>query len=124
MRSHGVPSFPDPDAQGEFPPFSTGVSKQTSVAANETCKNLLPSGGGSSAGTREAAQQKLAFALTVARCMRSHGFPTYPDPGAPSSASQGGGTSFDGTGIDPRSPHFQLVETSCEKHARQVLGLP
>jgi hypothetical protein len=123
MRSHGVPNFPDPDPQGNFPPFNTDVSKQTSTVANEACKKLLPSGGGGSAGTR-GDRQKLAFALTVARCMRSHGFPTYPDPTAPGSASQGSGIRFDGTGIDPRSPKFQSAENNCEKHARQALGLP
>ena len=123
MRSHGVQNFPDPDSQGDFPPFTTDVSKQASTAANETCKNLLPSGGGGSTAT-QGDRQKLAFALTVARCMRSHGFPTYPDPTAPGSAGQGGGIRFDGTGIDPRSPQFQSHENNCEKQARRELGLP
>ena len=82
------------------------------------CKHLLPSGGG--AGT-QGRQQKLAFALKVARCMRSHGYPTYPDPSA---SSQGSGTRFDGTGIDTKSPQFQTAETNCEKQARKALGLP
>ncbi|MGH3265444.1 MAG: hypothetical protein ACRDNS_26015 [Trebonia sp.] len=119
MRAHGVPSFPDPDSQGDFPPFQTGVSKQVSAAANETCKRLLPSGG-AGAGTG-GDQQKLAFALQVARCMRSHGFPAYPDP---TLSSQGGGTRFDGTGIDTKSPEFQTRETSCERQERKALGLP
>lgn len=123
MRSHGVPSFPDPDPQGGFPPFETGVSKQISTAATEACKALLPSGGGTGVGTR-GDQQKLAFALKVARCMRSHGFPTYPDPTGPTSASQGGGIRFEGTGINPKSPQFQSAENNCETHARQALGLP
>jgi hypothetical protein len=123
MRSHGVPSFPDPDPQGDFPPFDTGVSKQISTAANEACKELLPSGGGSGGGTR-GDQQKLAFALQVALCMRSHGFPTYPDPAGSTSASQGSGIRFEGTGIDPKSQRFQSAENSCETHARQALGLP
>jgi hypothetical protein len=122
MRSHGVPNFPDPDAQGNFPPFQTGVAKQTSTAANETCKHLLPSGGGD-AGTL-GDQQKLAFALQVARCMRSHGFPTYPDPTTSSPSSQGSGTRFAGTGIDIKSPQFQTAESNCEKQARKALGLP
>ena len=68
-------------------------------------------------------QKKLAFALKVARCMRSHGFPTYPDPPNASPSSQGSGTRFDGTGINPKSPHFQTAETNCEKLERKALGL-
>jgi hypothetical protein len=121
MRSHGEPNFPDPDPQGNFPPFETGVSKQTSGAANDTCKHVLPGGGG--AGAR-GDQQKLAFALKVARCMRSHGFPSYPDPTTSSPSGQGSGTRFAGTGIDTKSPQFQEAETSCEKQVRKALGLP
>jgi hypothetical protein len=122
MRSHGVQNFPDPDPQGGFPPFDTGVSKQKSTAANQACKHLLPRTGGGTGSRGD--RQKLAFALTVARCMRSRGFPTYPDPTASGAASQGSGIRFDGTGIDPKSPQFQSAENNCEKHARQALGLP
>ncbi len=123
MRSHGVPNFPDPDPQGNFPPLQTAVAKQTSAAANETCKHMLPSGGVGGAGT-QGDQQKLAFALQVARCMRLRGFPTYPDPTTASPSSQGSGTRFAGTGIDIKSQQFQTAETNCEEQARQALGLP
>ena len=72
----------------------------------------------------EGDRQKLAFALTVARCMRAHGFPTYPDPATARSSSQGSGTRFEGTGIDLKSAKFQTAETNCEKQARKALGLP
>ena len=115
MRSHGVPSFPDPDSQGNFPPFQTGVPKQTSIAANDRCEHLLPRGGGSS-GTPQERREKLLFALKVARCVRTHGFPTFPDP---SGSSQG-----NSPGIDLSSPQFQTAETGCEKQVRKALGLP
>jgi hypothetical protein len=121
MRSHGVPTFPDPDASGNVPPFASGSSKQASTAANDACTHLLPSGG--SAETR-GDQQKLAFGLKSARCMRSHGYPTYPDPPNASASSQGSGTRFEGTGIDTKSPRFQATEAACEKQSRNVLGLP
>jgi hypothetical protein len=114
MRSHGVPNFPDPDSQGNFPSFQTGVSKQTSVAANEGCKRLLPRGG--SMGTPQQRRDKLAFALNVARCVRTHGFPTFPDPSGSSQSNP--------PGIDLNSPQFQSAETSCERQARKALGLP
>jgi hypothetical protein len=126
MRSHGVPHFPDPDSEGNVPSSALralGVPKQTMLAADEACKRLLPNGGGGGAGTR-GDRQKLAFALKAARCMRRHGFPTYPDPPTASAASQGSGTRFEGTGIDTKSPRFQTTETACETQVRKALGLP
>jgi hypothetical protein len=113
MRSHGVPSFPDPRADGSFPSFQSDVSKQVSVAANEACKHLLPSGG---SATPQERQQKVAFALHVARCLRAHGYPAFPDP---TSAGQ-----RVPPGIDTSSPRFQAAETGCESAARKALGLP
>lgn len=122
MRSHGVPNFPDPDPQGNFLPFNTDVSKQTSRAANDACEHLLPSSGGGSAGT-SGEQLKLAFGLKTARCMRAHGYPTYPDPAGVNASSQGSGTRFSGTGIDTKSPRFQTLESACESRVRKALGL-
>jgi hypothetical protein len=113
MRSRGVPNFPDPDAQGNFPPFSTGVSKQISSAANDACQHLLSRGG--STGTPQQRQEKLVFALKVAQCLRTHGFPTFPDPGGSSQGKP--------PGIDLSSPQFQTAETNCEKQERKALGL-
>jgi hypothetical protein len=115
MRTHGVPDFPDPDPQGDFSPFHTGVSKQTSAAANDACKHLLSTGG---TGTPQQRQEKLAFALKVAHCLRAHGFPNFPDPTVSSH-----GTSENLSGIDPNAPQFQAAETACEKQARQALGV-
>ena len=113
MRSHGVPNFPDPDPQGGFPSFDLTVSKQAAHAADATCRRLLPTGG---PGTPQQRQQKLAFALKVARCLRTHGYPTFPDPGT-------SGTQIP-PGIDTNSPRFQTVEMRCEQQARKALGLP
>jgi len=114
MRSHGVPNFPDPDPQGDFPSFQITVSKQTSAAADDACKHLLSSGG--SPATPQQRRQKLAFALKVARCLRTHGFLTFPDP-------TGSGQVVP-PGVNTDSPQFQAAETNCEKQARQALGLP
>ena len=117
MRAHGVPDFPDPDSQGTFPPLTQqalGVSKQTSLAAQQACEHLLSRGG--STATPQQRQQKFAFGLKVARCLRAHGFPGFPDPSASSQGLP--------PGIDPSSPQFQAAETTCEQQARKALGLP
>lgn len=115
MRSHGVPQFPDPDAQGDFPSFQTGVSKQTSTAANGACKHLLSSGG--TPGTPEQLREKLAFGVKVAGCLRASGFPNFPDPTRLGSQSLP-------SGVDLNSPAFRAAETACEHEARKALGLP
>jgi hypothetical protein len=114
MRSHGVPSFPDPDPQGDFPQFQAGVPKQTSAAADDVCKHLLSSGG--STGTPQERRQKLAFALKVAQCLRTHGYPSFPDPNGSSENVP--------PGIDLNSPQFVAAQTACEKQAKQALGRP
>jgi hypothetical protein len=117
MRSHGVQNFPDPDSQGNFPPLSQqalGVSKQTSLTAQQVCKHLLSSGG---IATPQQRRQKLAFGVKVAQCLRAHGYPTFPDPA-------GLGSQAPPPGIDTNSPQFQTIETACEKQAQKALGLP
>ena len=113
MRSHGVPNFPDPNPRGEFPSFDLGVPKSTARAADSACRHLLPRGG---TGTPQQRQQKLAFALKVARCLRTHGYPNFPDP-------TGSGQAVP-PGIDTQSQQFQATETACEKQAQKALGLP
>jgi hypothetical protein len=116
MRSHGVSNFPDPDSQGNLPSLTQqdlGVSKQTSLAAQQACKSLLSRGGNT--GTPAQRQQKLAFGLKVAQCLRTHGYPTFPDPSGSSQELP--------PGIDPSSSQFQTAETACENRSRKALGL-
>lgn len=115
MRSHGVPNFPDPNPQGDFPTFHSSVSKQTTNAANDACKHLLSSGG--SQATPQQRQDKLAFGVKVAQCLRGHGYPNFPDPTAL-------GSQHLPTGVDTNSPQFQAAETGCEKQEQKALGLP
>jgi hypothetical protein len=50
MRGHGVPWFPDPNAQGHLAvsfPKGTGPNDPQYLAANRACSADLPGGGGS-----------------------------------------------------------------------------
>jgi hypothetical protein len=80
MRANGVPHFPDPRAGGGFL-FRTGAGVNPSSpafkAAQAKCKKFLPPGPGS--GPPPSAKT-LAHYLTLARCMRQHGVPEFPDP--------------------------------------------
>lgn len=117
MRSHGVTDFPDPDAQGDFPPFHPGVPLHTSNLAADACWHFLTRSSASSSQRTKKAE----FPLKVARCMHSHGFPSYPEP----TLSNDGGIeiSFTGTGIDAKSQRFQLTQRTCERETEGILGV-
>jgi len=117
MRAQGVQNFPDPNSQGNFPPLSQpalGVSKQTSLTVQQACKHLLSSGG---SATPQQRQQKIAFGVKVAQCLRAHGYPSFPDP-------TGLGSKALPPEIDTNSPQFQTTEAACEKQAQKALGVP
>jgi hypothetical protein len=106
MRSHGVPSFPDPDAQGRLyfkitkggPLDPNAPSFQ---AAQQACKSLAPSQNTSASNSQFQSQ-----ALKFAACMRSNGVPNFPDP-------KGGNGTFMITGVNPNSPQFQSAMQAC-----------
>jgi hypothetical protein len=81
MRSHGVPNYPDPSSSGGFDKATVSqlaASNSRFQAANQTCGHLLPSG--SSGRTPAQERQEWSGMLTFARCMRSHGVASWPDP--------------------------------------------
>jgi hypothetical protein len=85
MRSHGVSGFPDPTSTGggikiAITP-SSGVDPQSPTfhSAQAACRHLLPDGGPRNQ-TATRSQSQIAALLAFARCMRSHGFPSFPDP--------------------------------------------
>jgi len=97
MRSHAVPNYPDPEPGRTLPdglpktgPQQLGVSASQYQAALQACHHLLPTGGGSQQQENECmpnndcsaalTQQILAADRTLARCMRTHGVPSFPDP--------------------------------------------
>lgn len=85
MRSHGVPSFPDPSSSGGIPKPAVvsafqAVSKTQGDTAQNACNHLLPSGGLSGQRVQTITPQDQQDYLRAAACMRSHGFPSFPDP--------------------------------------------
>jgi hypothetical protein len=85
MRSHGVPKFPDPDSSGGVPKPAVvsafeAVSKSQADRAQNACNHLLPAGGLSGQPVQTITPQDQRDYLEAAACMRSHGFPDFPDP--------------------------------------------
>jgi hypothetical protein len=118
MRSHGVPNFPDPKANGhggmliQSTPGSTKVNGVTVngpgfQSAMQACRSKLPNGGKPTPLSASRRNQMLGFS----RCMRAHGISGFPDP-----SFGGGGVQLQlsrTSGIDPRSPAFQAAQRAC-----------
>jgi hypothetical protein len=117
MRNHGVTNFPDPQVfnhNGEHGVRIQAVGPKSSPqfdAANKACQGILPAPSGN--GPQETAQQKhtrLADALSFARCMRSHGVTSFPDPTAQGDLSI---EMIQAQGIDVHSPAVLRVVQAC-----------
>jgi hypothetical protein len=120
MRTHGVPSFPDPGAGGGIritPSSAVDPRSPAFQGAQRRCQNLLPGG-----GPRRARPSDGPRLLRLAECMRAHGVTSFPDPtpagsdGLPSSAAALviDGYEFKlGPGTDPMSPAFQNAMKAC-----------
>lgn len=110
MRAHDVPDFPDPLPNGGFglsPGVTGGVGGQVSPqyqAAENACASLSPVGNLSPQQQRQALSQL----LKVSACMRSHGYPTFPDPTFGSD-----GIVLHIVGFDRSSPQFQAALRTC-----------
>lgn len=84
MRHHGVPNFPDPvffhhGNEAGLKLTLTGIDKASPEfqAAQQHCAALLPDKGAGSLDATPAHRQAM---LAFARCVRSRGFPRFPDP--------------------------------------------
>jgi hypothetical protein len=81
VRRHGMPGVPDPvvgpDGQVSVPGYTT--TAQLTPAARSACAAEIRALSGSSTHAIESASEIQAL-LRVAACMRTHGFPRWPDP--------------------------------------------
>ncbi len=127
IRSHGVPTFPDPDSSGQVPkadPQQLGVSSTQLQAAQQACRHLYPTGGSPQDCmlTRDCppalVQQMLAADRKLARCIRSHGWPTFPDP--TDDGASGPVFNITAAGISDaasHTPRFEAKLDECERLA-------
>jgi hypothetical protein len=131
VRAHGVPSFPDPDSSGTVPKGDAqmfGVSTSQFQAAQQACRHLLVTGGSLQQREEQCIenggpcppallQQMLTADRTFAQCMRSHGWPTFPDP---TPRANGPVFNITAAGISDAMSHTHRFETTldvCERSA-------
>ena len=108
MRVHGEPDFPDPTNPGGFPSGaieSLDPRSSRFSSANGRCVRLLPNDG---QPTMAQLQQVIRNGLKLARCMRAHGQPNFPDPGV-----SGGQITINFNNLDPNSPQYQRALQTC-----------
>ena len=81
MRAHGVPNFPDPSSDGQLTIKGTGINTNSPVfkGAQSACQSLR-SGPGGVGPSGQKSDMTAAQALALAKCMRAHGDPNFPDP--------------------------------------------
>lgn len=110
IRSHGISDFPDPTTPaGGGIAFSIDGGPGSDLnrnnprmrAARSACRTLFPGGQRS----QVKAVANIPAGVRWARCLRSHGVPSFPDPNR-----QG---AFDSGTFDPSSPAFQAASAAC-----------
>jgi hypothetical protein len=117
MRTHGEPNMPEPSFNGQHATLhitpNSGVDPGSPqfTAATNACKHLAPHGGGPSNGQTITPADQADYLKAVA-CMRSHGFPGFPDP-----VFQNNNVTFSAAGsrIDTKSSQYKSALTTCQK---------
>jgi hypothetical protein len=118
MRANGVPNFPDLGSNGTLL-LGNGNGQTVSVngvsvdapayrAARTRCQRYMLTHTAASASQQA---QQIAAGLKFARCMRSHGVPSFPDPKVISSS--GGNQQVELPGVNTQSPAFQAAAKAC-----------
>ncbi|MGO9901224.1 MAG: hypothetical protein ACLP0J_16375 [Solirubrobacteraceae bacterium] len=109
VRAHGVPNIPDPGTPG----WKNALASQAPavLAAERTCGRLVPGAGPSNQSQGEPhSPAQTAAMLALARCLRSHGFPNFPDP---TSTGQLTHQMIAAAGIDLQQPAVLQAGDAC-----------
>jgi len=120
IRAHGVPNFPDPSADhGLVVPNDINPQSPAFRSAQQACSKLTSGGEGQGTASRNGNLQLVA----LARCMRAHGVPNFPDPtSSPPPPSSGNALGGPGSYLALGTPQEQ--QSPAYKHAAAVCGDP
>ena len=94
-----------------LPSASAALVTLVAAAVIAACGSNSPGSSGSSGSSGSDASQAQAqqAGLSFARCMRSHGVSSFPDP-----TPTGGGFNLSAPGINSSSPAFKAAQTACQ----------
>ena len=82
MRAHGLPTFPDPTSSQGIPKDRIPIGNPRFSTASNACQHLVPASGLGPQTTPRQTHTRVAAGIAFARCLRTHGFPNFPDPTA------------------------------------------
>jgi len=117
MRTHGEPNMPEPVLQGHsvhiaiHPGSGVDPGSPQFNAAFKACKHLASAGKGSPPGGPTITPADQAAYLKAVACMRSHGFPKFPDP----VFTANNVTFKNTTPINTNTPQYQRALATCDK---------
>ena len=109
MRSHGVPSFPDPGANGTLSINGLNPDSPAFKNAMDACRKYQPHGGQPPSPAEQAKMQQQA--LKYSACMRAHGLPNFPDP---TFGNGGASLIINKSQVNPQA--FQRAQAACAKN--------
>lgn len=123
VRADGVPDYPDPRSGGgesidQAPDKITidgralAESPQVVRTAMSKCERYSPIAQGSPTSGSQLAKLR-AEALVMARCMRAHGVPNYPDPTVKAGPGGHGVVVSLPGGIDAKAPAIEAAQKQC-----------
>ena len=110
IRSHGVSDFPDPPSSGQLTIPPDDRNTPAFERAQKACRSLMPGGAGGAGPNGQKSDMTRAQALRLARCIRAHGVPNFPDPNASGGISLGN--------INTNSPAVKAALQACHPAGR------
>lgn len=114
MREHGI-NMADPQVQSSGSSSGPGSVRVLAApgsdpakakAAQDACKQYMPNGGEAPKPDAQALEQL----RKLAKCMREHGLPNFPDPDP-----NGGLMLNKDSGITPDDPKFKAAQEACKQ---------
>ena len=121
MRQHGLPNFPDPVVAAEGPAAGQGIlaksvlkSYPDAVAerAITACRAALDKANiATGSSSSNISEQDLQARLALARCIRAHGVPNFPDPNPTT------GDVSPPPGLNKNSPSILAAVQACPSQA-------
>jgi hypothetical protein len=118
MQKHGIQAQLAQGGQGISITGGGGPNSPLLQKAQKACQKLLPNGGPKPLSPAQAAEN-LKDLVALAACMRTHGYPSFPDP-----TSQGVFNLSNTNGFDPSSSQFQTAMNTCQPAgARLRIGI-
>lgn len=117
MRHHGVANFPDPKVKTSAGGTSVAIGINPSISgqpafktAQAACQHILPAPGNGPDGTPAQRRARTQAFIAFAQCLRTHGFPRFPDPDGQGEISS---EQINATGINIHLPAFVSAAKGC-----------